>query len=379
MTGELPCDALSKVNLVGRQDSLELICDGGGRRSSSPRVSVCAKSFPGRYAQRKSIAELSVCQLPAYSESIPVQCSPAFLREAGVQQSVRFREASLASDISHTGYNSYQVLGWDTCQYRAVAISRGAMALLKLLLMVFSFVFWVAGLAMFTVGIWAKISLGNYLVLSTNDYPNTPFILLATGAAVIIWGFLGCFSAATEHKCLLKTYGVFQMAVLIAGLSAGLSGLFYRKDIAEGFQNGLREAVQAYGEDEEKANALDDIQRTLDCCGVDSYTDWFSSPWSGEQLQNGSVPISCCTVRKGCPHSPVAPDARGIYQDGCFKKIFDFVNDNMFYIATGALGLAVVQVVGIVLACLLSARIPARAAEGGNAGSNRGSAGGTPR
>ncbi|XP_041059052.1 tetraspanin-7-like [Carcharodon carcharias] len=232
------------------------------------------------------------------------------------------------------------------------------MALLKLSLMVFSFIFWTAGLTMFTVGIWAKISLGSYLELSTNDYPNTPIILLATGAAVIIWGFLGCFSAATEHRCLLKTYGVFQIVVLIGGLSAGLSGLFYRKDIAEGFHNGLSAAIQLYAEDEEKANAIDDIQRTLDCCGVESYKDWVSSPWSEEQFRNGSVPLSCCTVRRGCRNNPVTLDARGIYKDGCFKKIYDFVNDNMFHIATGALGLAVVQVIGIVLACLLASRIP---------------------
>ncbi|XP_062990955.1 tetraspanin-7-like [Elgaria multicarinata webbii] len=232
------------------------------------------------------------------------------------------------------------------------------MALLKLFLMAFSFVFWAAGLTMLTIGVWAKISLGTYLVLSTNEYPNTPFILLATGTAVIVWGFLGCFSAATEHRCLLRTYGSFQLAVLVAGLAAGLSSLFYRKDIAEGFQNGLREAIRSYTEDEEKAEALDSIQRMLDCCGVESYRDWFSSPWSMEQqAPNGSVPVSCCRTRKGCLHSPLPSDARGIYRDGCFSKVYDFVTDNMFYIATAALGLALMQVVGIVLACLLAARI----------------------
>uniref|UniRef100_A0A8D2LN44 Tetraspanin n=1 Tax=Varanus komodoensis TaxID=61221 RepID=A0A8D2LN44_VARKO len=204
----------------------------------------------------------------------------------------------------------------------------GVMALLKLFLMAFSFVFWAAGLTMLTIGVWAKISLGTYLVLSTNEYPNTPFILLATGTAVIVWGFVGCFSAATEHRCLLRTYGSFQLAVLVAGLAAGLSSLFYRKDIAEGFQNGLREAIRSYTEDEEKAEALDSIQRMLDCCGA----------------PNGSVPVSCS-------------DARGIFHEGCFSKVYDFVSDNVFYIATAALGLALMQVVGIVLSCLLASRI----------------------
>ncbi|XP_053109629.1 tetraspanin-7-like [Hemicordylus capensis] len=242
------------------------------------------------------------------------------------------------------------------------------MALLKLFLMAFSFVFWAAGLTMLTIGIWAKISLGTYLVLSTNEYPNTPFILLATGTAVIVWGFLGCFSAATEHRCLLRTYGGFQLVVLVAGLAAGLSSLFYHKDIAEGFQNGLREAIHSYTEDEEKAEALDSIQRTLDCCGVESYRDWFSSPWSmRQQTPNNSVPASCCRARKGCLHSPLPSNAWGIYRDGCFSKVYNFVSNNMFYIATAALGLALLQVVGIVLACLLAVRILPHAGPPGGA------------
>ncbi|KAM9313398.1 tetraspanin-7-like [Gastrophryne carolinensis] len=238
------------------------------------------------------------------------------------------------------------------------------MALLKLSLMAFSFMFWVAGLAMLTVGIWAKISLENYLALSTNSYPNTSVILLASGAAVLLWGFLGCFSAAVEKRCLLRTYGLFQVAVLLAGLAAGLSALFYRRDITEGFQSGLRNAVLSYAEDEEKADALDAIQKALHCCGVHSYHDWLESPWSLEQQNpplgqsNGSVPSSCCQTRRGCRNSPLVHEAPGINREGCFKKVCDFVSDNMFYIATVALGMALMQVVGIILSYLLANKIP---------------------
>ncbi|XP_051890109.1 tetraspanin-7-like [Pristis pectinata] len=362
MTDELPYDVLPRMNLLsGRQESLELVNDREETRLSSPRISSeAAKAYPKQQVYRNSTAGLRKCELPAYSEAITVceavQCD-ASQSHTCQEQSNRPREESLASESSHARCN-HKVLGLHSCTWQPVTINKGTMALLKLTLMAFSFVFWTAGLTMFTIGIWAKISLGSYLELSTNDYPNTPHILLAMGAAVILWGFLGCFSAATEHRCLLKTYGVFQIAVLIGGLSAGLSALFYRKDIAEGFRNGLGEAIQVYGEDEEKANAIDDIQRTLDCCGVESYKDWVPSPWSEEQFGNGSVPLSCCTVRKGCQNNPVTPDARGIYKEGCFKKIYNFVNDNLFYIAVGALGLAVVQVIGIVLACLLASRIP---------------------
>ncbi|PKU48197.1 tetraspanin-7-like [Limosa lapponica baueri] len=230
------------------------------------------------------------------------------------------------------------------------------MTMLKLSLMAFSFIFWAAGLTMFIIGLWAKMSLGTYLVLSANDYPSAPAILLATGAAVIIWGFLGCFGAATEHRGLLRAYGTFLAAVLVAGLTAGFSALLYRQNVAQGFQEGLHQALLAYREDEGMADALDTLQHALSCCGVEGYRDWLALPWGPEQ--NGSVPLSCCWARQGCQPSP--PNLHGLHRDGCFSKVSAFVSSNMFYVATAALGLALLQLIGIVLACLLAARIPAR-------------------
>uniref|UniRef100_A0A8C3P627 Tetraspanin n=1 Tax=Cyanoderma ruficeps TaxID=181631 RepID=A0A8C3P627_9PASS len=201
---------------------------------------------------------------------------------------------------------------------------RGTMTLLKLSLMAFSFVFWAAGLTMLIIGLWAKVSLGSYLALSASGYPSAPAILLATGLAVIIWGFLGCFGAATEHRGLLRAYSTFLAAVLAAGLAAGLSALLYRQTLAQGFQEGLRQALLAYGEDDAVADALDALQRALSCCGVESYRDWLASPWGLEQ--NGSVPLSCCRTRRGC-------------------QVSAFVGSNMFYVGTAALGLALLQLI----------------------------------
>uniref|UniRef100_A0A8C8ECX4 Tetraspanin n=1 Tax=Otus sunia TaxID=257818 RepID=A0A8C8ECX4_9STRI len=199
----------------------------------------------------------------------------------------------------------------------------GTMTVLKLSLMAFSFVFWAAGLTMLIIGLWARVSLGSYLALSANDYPSAPAILLATGAAVLIWGFLGCFGAATEHRGLLR--------------------------------DGLRQALLAYGEDEGTADALDALQRTLSCCGVESYRDWLAAPWGLEQ--NGSVPLSCCRARRGCRRGP--PEAGRLHRDGCFSKVSAFVSSNMFYVATAAVGLALLQLIGIVLACLSPGPAPA--------------------
>lgn len=50
----------------------------------------------------------------------------------------------------------------------------------------------------------------------------------------------------------------------------------------------------------------------LGCCGINSYRDWFSSPWEQEQSDPNTVPQSCCRGdAKTCPNSnlPVQANA----------------------------------------------------------------------
>lgn len=250
----------------------------------------------------------------------------------------------------------------------------GVMHLLRAALLAFSCLFWAAGLAIFTLGVWAQISLADFMLLSTNRYPNAPLILLATGAAVTAWGFLGCLGVAANLPAVLRAYGFFQLAALVAALSAGLSGLFYREDIAGGFRSGLQRAVSGYTEDEGRADALDGLQRALQCCGAEGWRDWLSSDWalqyaSSQPSDNGSsvaLPDSCCRRRKGCKNRPLLLDqgagVRGaeVHPHGCFRKVFSLVNDNVFHIAATALGLAFTQIGGIALACLLAKKLQPR-------------------
>lgn len=249
----------------------------------------------------------------------------------------------------------------------------GVMPLLRLALLIFSFFFWAAGLAIFTLGVWAHASLSDYMLLSANRYPNAPIILLGTGAAVTTWGFLGCLGVAANLPYLLRAYGLFQFVTLMGGLAAGLSGLFYREDIAEGFRSGLQRAVLDYGEDEGRADALDSLQRALKCCGAESWRDWLISDWAvqdfgiwGNESSVVSLPDSCCMKRKGCRNRPLPEyidtniELAGIHGNGCFRKVFSLVNDNVFHIAATVLGLAFTQVAGIALACLLANRLTPR-------------------
>uniref|UniRef100_A0A672ZQM4 Uncharacterized protein n=1 Tax=Sphaeramia orbicularis TaxID=375764 RepID=A0A672ZQM4_9TELE len=168
---------------------------------------------------------------------------------------------------------------------------------------------------------------------------------LSSPRAVTAWGFLGCLGVAANLPCVLRAYGFFQLAALIAGLAAGLS------------------AVAGYTEDEGRADALDSLQRALECCGAEGWRDWLSSDWAIQHMafpstENGtsvSLPDSCC-IR----HDNEGVVIAGIHPHGCFRKVFSLVNDNVFHIAATVLGLAFTQIGGIALACLLANRMAPR-------------------
>ncbi|KAM8978068.1 tetraspanin-7-like [Sarcophilus harrisii] len=236
----------------------------------------------------------------------------------------------------------------------AGACGPGTMALLKLSVLAFSFVFGAAGLTMLTLGLWAEMALGRYLVLSARGAPSAPSLLLAAGAAGLLWGGLAGGGAASGHRGLLRASAAIQLTALGAGLAAGLSGLGYRNELAQGFRAGLWQALWSYGAGGGGDASLDALQRGLGCCGVDTYRDWLDSPWarSPRAPGNGSLPPSCCQDQADCREG-----ARAVASDGCFSKASDFVADNMDFIVVAALGLGALQVVGVVLACLLAARM----------------------
>ncbi|XP_044534002.1 tetraspanin-7-like [Gracilinanus agilis] len=228
------------------------------------------------------------------------------------------------------------------------------MALLKLSVLAFSFVFGAAGLTMLTLGLWAEMALGRYLALSAQGAPSAPSLLLAAGAAGLLWGGLAGGGAASEHRGLLRASAAIQLTALGAGLAAGLSGLCYQNELAQGFRAGLWQALWGYGAGGREDASLDALQWGLRCCGVDTYRDWLDTPWarSPRAQGNGSLPPSCCRGQPDCQEG-----ARLVASDGCFSKASDFVADNMAFIVVAALGLGALQVVGVVLACLLAARM----------------------
>ncbi|KAM6893673.1 tetraspanin-7-like [Xenentodon cancila] len=231
--------------------------------------------------------------------------------------------------------------------------TKPAIFCLKTLLLLYSFIFWVTGVVLLSVGLWWKFMLGPYMLLISNSPTNAPYVLIGTGAVIVLFGLFGCFATCRGRPWMLKLYAVFLSLVFMIELVAGISGFVFRHEIKGTFLTTYSDAVIKYDGRDDRSLAVDDVQRRLHCCGVYNYTSWFSSGY----FTVSGIPTSCCVRFSDCSRADLknATLAAGkVHKQGCYELVVSFLESNMGIIAGVTFGIAFSQVIGMSLACCLS-------------------------
>ncbi|XP_053912768.1 tetraspanin-33 isoform X1 [Cuculus canorus] len=132
-------------------------------------------------------------------------------------------------------------------------------------------------------------------------------------------------------------------------------------------------AIVHYRDDLDLQNLIDFGQKEFSCCGGVSYKDWsqnmyFNCTAANPSRERCSVPFSCClqdpdeaVVNTMCGQGMQARSyleaSAFIYTNGCIDTLVNWVHSNLFLLGGVALGLAVPQLVGILLAQILVSQI----------------------
>jgi len=174
---------------------------------------------------------------------------------------------------------------------------------LKYVIFGFNVIFWLTGLGITAVGIWAWTEKDTFSNLSrlTNVALDPAFILIVAGAITFIIGFTGCVGALRENTCLLAAYAVFLAILLLLEMTAGILGFIFKDWIKQQATGGFQAFIVHYRDDPDQQNLIDWIQEGwLQCCGIEGPKDWdrniyfnCSSAEVGSREACG-VPFSCC-------------------------------------------------------------------------------------
>merc|ERR1712059_15505 len=148
----------------------------------------------------------------------------------------------------------------------------------------------------------------------------------------------------------------------------------------------LRASVQETVEEKYHSNNTattlywDHIQQGLECCGSSGPLDWARSVYNGYQHNSkeigiGSghlslpftIPSSCCRDMSDplcsgtlLPRLRPGLDPAIYYTEGCLSKLSSIVEDNLIVLASSGLGVLVLEILGLLLACCVCCTSPRR-------------------
>ncbi|XP_042294488.1 CD82 antigen [Sceloporus undulatus] len=250
----------------------------------------------------------------------------------------------------------------------------GCLKVTKYFLFLFNLLFFILGAVILGFGIWILVDKSSFIsVLQTSSYSLKvgAYILIGVGAVTMLMGFLGCVGAVNEIRCLLGLYFTCLLLILIAQVAAGLLIYFQRNALKAEMSEIVGDLIQNYNPyDESNRNletAWDYVQTQLSCCGWSGPENWKNNTVLQEKNQT-SYPCSCSNdsvdsvAEVGfCPLETASNTTTfedwPVRKQGCMKGVQNWLQENLGIILGVCTGVAVVELLGMVLSICLCKNI----------------------
>lgn len=222
----------------------------------------------------------------------------------------------------------------------------GGMKCIKVLLFAFNFVFVLAGIGLIGVGAYVQIQLKEYFALIEGQFSSAAALLIAVGVIIFIIAAFGCCGAWKENYICVMIFAVLLGIIFIMEIAGGIAGYVMHNEVESKVEELMKKSLEDY----HPGSVWDKLQQEFQCCGAKNYTEY-----EGKLQNNTVVPKSCCKADKTtCTGTQADVNAGNIYEIGCLDSFVNWVKDRIFIIGGVGIGLAFVQIVGILFACCLA-------------------------
>ncbi|XP_065060560.1 tetraspanin-3-like [Rhopilema esculentum] len=197
-------------------------------------------------------------------------------------------------------------------------------------------------LAVFFVKNWSS-----YTRVAVDLYAIVPAaIILGLSIIFFVAAIIGLYGTGRSNRCCLGVFFTFLLMIIILEILAGCLGYSYRNRISNSVKQDLTNSLHKYPLKDETfiRDAFNKMQSELHCCGVMGPNDWKNVTATGE------IPKSCCRhPNSECGYIFIA----NVYQEGCFKKLSDYVKGSLNAIVGVGIGFAIFQAIGMIATCYL--------------------------
>ncbi|XP_005482278.1 tetraspanin-1 [Zonotrichia albicollis] len=233
----------------------------------------------------------------------------------------------------------------------------GCFTFIKVMMILFNLAIFLSGGTLLGVGIWVKVDGESFLKIfgtlssSILQVVNVAYLLIVIGAILLVIGFLGCYGAQKESKCLLMMFFSVVLIIFIAEVAAAVVALVFT-GLAETLLTGLVTPLlkEKYGADDAFTQIWNITMTEVHCCGLNNYTDFNNSYYFDT---HHGYPEQCCDTQEPC-NSTVAAE---MAVQGCFKQILEEIRTNAGVAGGVAAGIAALEIAAMAVSMYLYCRL----------------------
>jgi len=203
--------------------------------------------------------------------------------------------------------------------------------MLKSILFLFNIVFFTLGFCLALIGIYGLKSFDSFFSMVSTSSVWTSLLII--GIFMVFVALLSFWCIPKGVTWLLNMYGLIVFLLFVCVLCSSSVFMIRRDALEDTIKNGVSSSMKSYPNGSE---SIDLMQSTIKCCGLVSYSDWFTTEWAS---RNQSVPLSCCINKLKCLHLNMnLNNITDIYQEGCYKKVQTVIERE--YTLIGGIGFA---------------------------------------
>ncbi|NXK32075.1 TSN1 protein, partial [Piprites chloris] len=236
----------------------------------------------------------------------------------------------------------------------------GCFTFIKVMMILFNLAIFLSGGTLLGVGIWVKVDGQSFMDIfgtlssSVLQVVNVSYVLIVIGAILLVIGFLGCYGAQRESKCLLMMFFSVVLIIFIAEVAVAVVALVYTT-LAESLLSAVVTPVlkEQYGKDQTFTTIWNTTMTKVHCCGLNNYTDFNDSFW---YKQHGSYPHQCCNFINSTEPCTVTLAAQKNVT-GCFDQILEEIRTNAGVAGGVAAGIAALEIAAMAVSMYLYCRL----------------------
>jgi len=237
------------------------------------------------------------------------------------------------------------------------------MSIIKYLLFGINFLFIVFAFVLIGVGGGVELKFRDVVEL-TNDgtIVSAPILMLIVGIFIFFLALMGCVGAQKENYCLISTFSVGMVILLILQFAATITAYAMRDQIDGLLITFTNKAIELYERDNHEA-PIGFVQEQFQCCGSKNGTsDWSMASTFQNQSQviietnnltatrDVLLPDSCCVTKiVNCGLLTTSE----VNENPCVDTVELAFKDNSLTVGGVGITVILIQVFGILFGCMM--------------------------